>query len=109
MRVRRQPPWMETTGKRGDGGGRALMRHYAHAVILCLLCPCLSLLLWSCSSSNRMDGYVYFRLNANPTTLDPALITDVPSSTVAAKLFNGLVVLQENLEVAPDIADRWEV
>ena len=67
-----------------------------------------SLFLFSCSPSNRLDGYLYLRQNANPSTLDPALIVDVPGAVIAAKLFNGLVRLREDLGVAPDIAERWE-
>ncbi len=63
----------------------------------------------SCSPSSRLEGYVYYRLNANPTTLDPALITDVPGASIAAKLFNGLVKLNDNLDLIPDIADKWEI
>lgn len=65
--------------------------------------------LGGCSSINREDGYVYFRLNSNPTTLDPALIVDVSGATIAAKLFNGLVKLNSNLQIVPDIAERWTI
>ncbi len=73
------------------------------------LLPCLAaiLVLSSCSHRNRLTGYVYYRLSANPTTLDPALIVDVTGGTIAAKLFNGLVRLDEGLRVIPDIAERW--
>jgi peptide/nickel transport system substrate-binding protein/oligopeptide transport system substrate-binding protein len=63
----------------------------------------------SCSHKNRLDGYVYYRLNANPTTLDPALIVDVTGGFIAAKLFNGLVRLDEDLNIVPDIAERWKI
>lgn len=63
----------------------------------------------SCTSSNRIAGYVYYRLNANPTTLDPALIVDVTGGIISAKLFNGLVKLGEDLKVMPDIAEKWSV
>ncbi len=52
---------------------------------------------------------MYYRLSANPTTLDPALIVDVTGGTIAAKLFNGLVRLDDGLKVMPDIAERWTV
>jgi len=52
---------------------------------------------------------VYFRLNANPTTLDPAYIADVTGGTLSAKIFNGLVRIDEELKIVPDIASRWEV
>jgi peptide/nickel transport system substrate-binding protein/oligopeptide transport system substrate-binding protein len=48
-------------------------------------------------------------LNSNPTTLDPALITDVQGGGIAAKLFNGLVRFNENLDIIPDIALSWTV
>jgi ABC-type transport system substrate-binding protein len=64
---------------------------------------------FSCSSQNRLEGYVYYRLNTNPTTLDPALIVDVTGGSIAAKLFNGLVRLDEDLGIQPDIAKDWSI
>ncbi len=61
----------------------------------------------SCSSQNRLDGYVYYRLNTNPTTLDPALIVDVTGGSLSAKLFNGLVRIGDDLAIKPDIAENW--
>ncbi len=63
----------------------------------------------SCLSRNRLHGYVYFRLSANPTTLDPALIVDVTGGSLAAKLYNGLVRIGDDLDVRPDIAEHWRV
>ena len=76
---------------------------------LAIFCLPLFFILLSCSAQNRIDNYLYCRLNANPATLDPALITDVQSSVIAAKLFNGLVRLNDRVDIAPDIADRWEL
>lgn len=44
-----------------------------------------------------------------PETLDPALAGDVDSSVYILQIFSGLVGLNENLEVVPDIAERWEL
>jgi peptide/nickel transport system substrate-binding protein/oligopeptide transport system substrate-binding protein len=63
----------------------------------------------SCSVENRLPGYLYYRLNADPSTLDPALIVDVTGGYISAKIFNGLVKLDENLNVIPDIAESWKV
>jgi ABC-type transport system substrate-binding protein len=63
----------------------------------------------SCSTNNRLNGYVYYRLNTDPTTLDPALIVDVTGGYISAKIFNGLVKLDERLNVIPDIAESWEI
>lgn len=57
----------------------------------------------------RLPGYLYLRLNNNPTTLDPALITDVQGGGIAAKLFNGLVRFSENLDIVPDLARSWQL
>ncbi len=57
--------------------------------------------------NGRLPGYLYLRLNNNPTTLDPALITDVQGGGIAAKIFNGLVRLDDNLDIVPDIAHSW--
>ena len=54
-------------------------------------------------------GYLYLRLNANPTTIDPALITDVMGGGIAAKLFNGLVRFNDDLDIIPDLAESWRL
>lgn len=45
----------------------------------------------------------------DPTTLDPALVGDVTSAFVISQLFSGLVRLDSNLEVQPDLAETWQV
>ncbi len=70
---------------------------------------CLLVSFVSCSHRSREKGYVYYRLNANPTTLDPALIVDVTGGIISAKLFNGLVRLDDNLDIVPDIAEKWTI
>ncbi len=81
-----------------------LQKSFFYLFYLC--CVLLSL---SCSSQNRLDGYVYYRLNTNPTTLDPALIVDVTGGTISAKLFNGLVRIGDDLSIQPDIAENWSI
>ena len=63
----------------------------------------------SCSSQDRVHGFIHYRLNHNPTTLDPAMIVDVTGGAIAAKLFNGLVRLDDQYRIIPDIAERWEI
>jgi len=53
----------------------------------------------ACSSQDRVEGFIHYRLNYNPTTLDPAQIVDVTGGLIAAKLFNGLVRLDQHLAV----------
>jgi len=57
----------------------------------------------------KKEGFLYLRLNANPTTLDPALIVDVPGASIAAKIFNGLVRFDRELNLKPDLAEKWEI
>jgi oligopeptide transport system substrate-binding protein len=44
-----------------------------------------------------------------PPTLDPATVQDSTSSLYVVHLFSGLVALDADLEVAPDIAQSWEI
>ncbi len=61
------------------------------------------------SGEGRVPDTLYLRLSSNPTTLDPALITDVIGGGIAAKLFNGLVRFNENLDIVPDVARSWSL
>jgi oligopeptide transport system substrate-binding protein len=81
----------------------------ANTVNFLFITGCLLLCLTACSSQNRLDGYIYYRLNTNPTTLDPALIVDVTGGSISAKLFNGLVRIGDDLSIKPDIAKRWSI
>jgi len=44
----------------------------------------------------------------DPHTLDPALSGEATSHQYIVQIFSGLVRLDDNLEPAPDIAERWE-
>ncbi len=44
-----------------------------------------------------------------PPTLDPALTQDSTSAAYIVEIFSGLVTLNQDLEVVPDIADSWEL
>ena len=44
-----------------------------------------------------------------PSSLDPAIIRETISHLFVSNLFSGLVRLGEELEVVPDLAERWEV
>jgi oligopeptide transport system substrate-binding protein len=47
--------------------------------------------------------------NIDPYTLDPALSSEMTSHSYVMQLFSGLVRLDDKLEPAPDIAERWQV
>jgi oligopeptide transport system substrate-binding protein len=44
-----------------------------------------------------------------PSTLDPALVEDSVSAEYVVQIFSGLVALNSELEVVPDLAERWEL
>jgi oligopeptide transport system substrate-binding protein len=46
---------------------------------------------------------------AEPPSLDPGLATDTTSANVIANIMDPLVVLDENLEPQPHLAESWEV
>jgi oligopeptide transport system substrate-binding protein len=48
-------------------------------------------------------------VGSDPPTLDPHLCQDSTSSEYITEIFSGLVTLNPELEVVPDIAERWEV
>lgn len=45
----------------------------------------------------------------DPPSLDPALAGDAESAAYVAEIFSGLVTLDQNLKVVPDIAEKWDV
>ncbi len=85
-----------------------LFQHLPKSFFYLFSLCCVPLFL-SCSSQNRLDGYVYYRLNTNPTTLDPAFIVDITGGLISAKLFNGLVRIEDDLSIQPDIAQNWSI
>ena len=69
-------------------------------------------LLLSCNKNipNNNDLQVFrYNEHANITTLDPAFAKDLRTIWVTNQLFNGLVKLDDNLEVQPDIASSWTI
>lgn len=58
---------------------------------------------------NGASGNVFRRLWQEPPTLDPHEAGDVTSAGVLVEVFSGLVTLNTSLQVAPDLAERWDV
>jgi len=65
-----------------------------------------SLLLTGCQCGQKAALNLY---GIDPITLDPAVSGEMISHEYIQQIYNGLVRLGENLEPAPDIAERWEV
>ena len=54
-------------------------------------------------------GGVLRRLWSDPPTLDPHLSGDTTSAGVVVEIYSGLVALNTELQLVPDIAERWEI
>ena len=66
----------------------------------------------SCSNTTGKDrSHLVFRYNSyeNITSLDPAFTRNLPNIWASTQLFNGLVQLNDQLEVMPDIAMQWTI
>jgi len=62
-----------------------------------------------CSSQTSADpGIVTIALDPTPDNLDPRIGQNAASQRLAALMFNSLVRKNENSEVVPDLALRWE-
>ena len=61
------------------------------------------------AESRGGSGNVFRRLWQEPPTLDPHEAGDVTSAGVLVEVFSGLVTLNTSLQVAPDLAERWDV
>ncbi|MBL7125906.1 MAG: peptide ABC transporter substrate-binding protein [Dehalococcoidales bacterium] len=80
------------------------MKRIIYALLMVvMLC---SLLLVGCQRSQETALNLY---GIDPITLDPAVSGEMISHEYIQQIYNGLVRLGENLEPAPDIAERWDV
>ncbi len=84
-------------------------------LVLCLTCAAAAWL-WFYPASDSDTGPLVsstaegtLRLfGAEPDTLDPALVEDSVSAEYVVQIFSGLVTLNADLELVPDLAERWE-
>ncbi|KAF2518498.1 ABC transporter substrate-binding protein [Flavobacterium salilacus subsp. salilacus] len=73
---------------------------------------CFIFLFTSCSKSEKQNrDHLVFRYNENAAvnSLDPAFSRIRPSIWVCNQLFNGLVQLDDELNIQPDIAKNWKI
>ncbi len=78
-----------------------------NSLLFTLICA-----LVSCKSSYKEEeGMTVFRYNeaSNITSLDPVYARNQANIWATSQVFNSLVQLDENLEVIPAIAHRWEI
>ena len=81
-------------------------------LLLYLLIPCFSLVLLSCANTAEEEReHLVFRYNehSNISSLDPAFARTQSNIWAVHQLFNGLVQLDDSLNIQPDIAKRWTI
>ncbi len=83
------------------------MKRVLHLALLSLLLVCLPALP-SVGCEPFSEGEVLRLWDTGPQTLDPAISADMSSHTYVMQIFSGLVRLDEELDIVPDIAERWE-
>src|SRR3954470_20534139 len=79
--------------------------------VYCLLSTAYCLLLFSCGQSGNDSEKKFFRYNESGeiTSLDPASAKRTENVWAVNQMFNGLVQLDDNLQVVPCIAKSWEI
>lgn len=73
----------------------------------------MTVFLISCSSEpskkNIKEDILNLHLGGEPSYLNPVLSTDASSSLVEGYIFSGLFRIDENLEIKPDLLERYDV
>ena len=59
--------------------------------------------------SGKPVGGTMTRLFSDPPTLDPHKTSDTTSAFIVGEVYSGLVTLNTDLQIVPDIAERWEI
>src|SRR3972149_5128069 len=82
-----------------------------HRFCICLLSIFYCLLHFSCGAPEENTEKKFFRYNESGgiASLDPASAKTVENIWAVNQMFNGLVQLNDNLEVIPCIAKSWEI
>ena len=60
-------------------------------------------------SGSPKAGGKLIRLFRDPPTLDPHLTTDSDSSNIVVEIFGGLVTIDPELNIVPDLAESWDI
>lgn len=78
-------------------------------LLLSLTCVLLSLPLAGCQTGGSPSSQGILNLYGDtPPTLDPAISGEMTSHAYIMQIFSGLVRLDDELNVVPDIAERWQ-
>lgn len=88
---------------------KRLKCRFWQGLVFPLLFIFLSLWPGGCARNTNSSNILHLHLDTDPTTLDPALITDVGSGRLSALLYDTLIRYDENLHVVPCLAHSWKI
>jgi ABC-type transport system substrate-binding protein len=57
----------------------------------------------------KPKGGKFVRLGSDPVTLDPHLANDTSAAAIIVEVFGGLVTIDPELNIVPDLAQRWDI
>lgn len=100
------------SGRKGSNRPEAPRSQGPKAAALIFLAGCLLPQLAACKSGSpngSLSSPLVIGTEAGPVLLDPRLATDAYSERVNQLLFNGLVQLDPDGRILPDLAERWTV
>jgi peptide/nickel transport system substrate-binding protein len=81
------------------------------AIFALLAVLTITMLSAECTSTRRASdaGTVNFLIESMPTNLDPRIGTDAQSQHLDGLIYDGLVKLDSQMNIVPDLAERWEI
>ena len=89
-----------------------MIKHVLKQITIYLSISCTASLLSSCADNALTNkDHLVFRYNehANINTLDPAFSRTLQDTWVSNQLFNGLVQMDNDLNIVPSIAKNWTI
>lgn len=62
----------------------------------------------ACKKSQAVNGKLIVAIQASPVTLDPRIATDAEGDKISNLICDGLMALNDNLEIVPALAENFE-
>ena len=92
-------------------GQKAQSRKWLPRLTFCLLPLTFLVLLFSCQHSDPSKGKTVFNINLDEglTSLDPAFCRNQNTTWMDNQLYNGLVQVDDSLNIQPCVAKSWQV
>ena len=83
------------------------LRFFIYGIPALLLCVLIAAFLNSFFLSTKKKNEMSIGITSEPPTLNPIQMSDATSGQVACFLFNGLIKLNQDLEIVGDLATDW--